>query len=519
MAAAKYDEFICHRGPDTKKDFAIMLKDALKRHKIVAFHDERDLLPSFNAPESMQKAAETVGLGIAILSRGFFESGYCMRELEVFLQRDCLLPILFNLTPDECKAESIVQRSGEAWKKCRMGEAEWRGLVGSLHDITMLKLTSCDGYWDECIARAVRITAGRLGRPVSEADGVNMTPYARNPGFVGWEEQLEEVRGALATRLGRVCISGMEGIGKTQLALEYAHAYSRQYGNILWVDADPKVLETSYLALADRLRIFLGPGGTASNTTDAVALIRARLEEAEEPNLLVFDNVEDEAGFVRFLPRRGPCHVIVTTRLKSMAHIARVELDVLKKKDALFLARGGRAFDHEEAKQLEVLTARLGYLTLALAVCSRLFAAGKWPSDLLKDLDTKGPHVFSRELEDVMLQNHPDLVPLFETTFAVLEKDGRADSVEKQLAQDLVWAGGWFAPAPISNKLLASAACMLSRSQGALAKAASEEVVREGVGLLVKYGLAAEPSKDKSGSMCSCRATGSGRGDRQLELP
>jgi tetratricopeptide (TPR) repeat protein len=516
--SVRYDVFISHRGPDTKKNFAILLKAALQKQQIVAFHDDKDLVPGCAAPAGLQAAMEGADLGIVILSPRFFESKCCMEELDFFLRAGCALPVLVELTADSCKAESVIERSGRAWETCGMKETEWRDILRRLQGIAMLG----DGYWDKCQDEVVRLTAERLGRPApSTGARVNTVPYMRNDvNFLGRDDKLEELSAVLGDKK-RACVAGMGGMGKTQLALEYAYRYELHYASILWVDADLGVIRDSYLKLASCLGIDLGSVREGPVANDPVTSVRSHLEEhMGGPYLLVFDNVEDEAGFAgNYMPRRGPCHVIVTTRLSGIRQLSRIELGALQKEDALKLARGAQTFDEQEEASLEVLAARFGYLTLALAVSSQLFTCGYdyRPSKLLEDLDRKGPQIFAGELEDPVFRKHPDLVRLFQTSFDMLLRDIRANDAEKLLAQQMAWVGGWFAPSPIRKDLLATAACRLAgiedgpkskeRSEAtveqaaAASEAADEDQIRGAVRLLLRYALVYETISNREGMM------------------
>lgn len=345
-------------------------------------------------------------------------------------------------------------------------------------------------------------------------------PYGvrHNANFLGRDAELKELDKMLGDK-SRACISGMGGMGKTQLALEFAHRHKLKYASILWVDASPGVIQDSYLGLAKRLGIDLGlAGGDGPVAEDPVASVRSHLEEnVDRPYLLVFDNVEDEAGFFNYMPRSGPCHIIVTTRLSGIRQLSKLELGKLRKDDALKLARGAQSFDEQEEAHLKTLAARFGYLTLALAVSSELFMCGHdyRPSELLKDLDREGPHIFVEEPEDPVFKKHPDLVRLFQTSIDMLRRDARATEAEKLLAQRMVWVGGWFAHAPIRKELLAAAARGLAGSEGgpkseerseanveqaaAASRVADEVQSRKGVRLLLRYALAYETVSDGEG--------------------
>src|SRR5207302_1420857 len=86
-------------------------------------------------------------------------------------------------------------------------------------------------------------------------------PYQRNPFFLGRESELTEIRRRLqagqATALSQPqAISGLGGIGKTQLALEYVYRYHQDYQMVLWARAESiEALVSSYVAIASLLRL------------------------------------------------------------------------------------------------------------------------------------------------------------------------------------------------------------------------------------------------------------------------
>lgn len=158
---AKYEVFICHRGPDVKYSFASLLKDRLhERHKIVAFLDYKDLVPGDVGSASRRAAMEGAELGIVVLSPRFFESEHCMKELDFLLRVNRILPVLVQLTADSCKAESVIAQSDRVWADCKMDEDMWRDILRRLEDVNMMPIKD----WNEGLNKVVRRTAEILRR-------------------------------------------------------------------------------------------------------------------------------------------------------------------------------------------------------------------------------------------------------------------------------------------------------------------------------------------------------------------
>ena len=125
---------------------------------------------------------------------------------------------------------------------------------------------------------------------------------ARNPGFTGREDILAAVREALLTGGNAVvqALHGMGGVGKTQLAVEYAHKFADSYDLVWWIAAEQAELITGqFAALADDL-------GCVKPGTELDTLRRAVLAELRELDrwLLVFDNAESPGAPRRLAARR-----------------------------------------------------------------------------------------------------------------------------------------------------------------------------------------------------------------------
>ena len=151
---------------------------------------------------------------------------------------------------------------------------------------------------------------------------------AQRPALEGREELLAALDVRLADRdqagPGIVALVGLGGVGKTSVAVEYAH---RQAGGcaVVWqlLAEDPAGLAAGFGELAARLggRDRLGPG-------DPVAVVHAALARRDDW-LLVFDNVPSPAAVEGLLPPAGRGRVVITSQFGSWPGRQVLEVPVL----------------------------------------------------------------------------------------------------------------------------------------------------------------------------------------------
>ncbi|MEE1757251.1 FxSxx-COOH system tetratricopeptide repeat protein [Streptomyces sp. SP18CS02] len=133
----------------------------------------------------------------------------------------------------------------------------------------------------------------------------------RNRRFTGRRGILEELRTSLtADRDGTaiVAVHGPGGVGKTQLAMEYAHRYAGEYDLVWWVRASTtSTARENFAALATELG--LGGGAELRPLIDAVHRV---LGTGDRRWLIVLDGAEDPERLADLLPE-GPGHVLITS--------------------------------------------------------------------------------------------------------------------------------------------------------------------------------------------------------------
>ncbi len=149
-------------------------------------------------------------------------------------------------------------------------------------------------------------------------------PHHRNPFFTGREELLQHLRHALvpdttAALTPPQAISGLGGVGKTQVVVEFAYRYRQNYQAVLWLQADSReILFVQFAQLAQILKL---PEGDEQDQTRAVHAVKRWLK-GHNKWLLILDNIEDLLLVEELLPP-GHCGcALLTTRAQVTEPVA-----------------------------------------------------------------------------------------------------------------------------------------------------------------------------------------------------
>ncbi|HEV8607980.1 MAG TPA: FxSxx-COOH system tetratricopeptide repeat protein [Tepidisphaeraceae bacterium] len=189
-------------------------------------------------------------------------------------------------------------------------------------------------------------------------------PYSRNVNFTGRESVLRGMReGFLSSDpLRRAqAIHGLGGVGKTQVALEYAYRYREEYPIVWWVRAEePTTMLGDFLGLGERLF-----GGTVKAEPEAVAEAVKRALDNRLNWLLILDNVPGSYAVGRVLPQGRSGHIIITSRNPNWRGVAQpLLLRPWERREAIEFLR--KRTGMEEGEAAGMLAEALGDLPLAL---------------------------------------------------------------------------------------------------------------------------------------------------------
>ncbi|MEH2261099.1 tetratricopeptide repeat protein [Nostoc sp.] len=267
--------------------------------------------------------------------------------------------------------------------------------------------------------------------------------------FVGREEELKNLHQLLQDnkQVAIAAIAGMGGVGKTELALQYAIQRRETYnGGLCWLLAKTGDVGIQVVQFA-RTQLDLKP----PEDFDLLAQVQYCWRRWREGDvLLVLDDVSDYEQvkpYLQSLPSRFK--VLITTR-QNLGRIAQLSLDVLQPEAALellkYLLKETPGRIEKELALANQLCEWLGYLPLGVELVGRYLARKQDLSlaEMLRRLENKRLEQAALNEPEADMTAQRGVLAAFELSWQELEDD------EKQLGCLL----SLFAAAPIPWNLV-----------------------------------------------------------------
>ncbi|XP_027061052.1 uncharacterized protein LOC113771992 [Coffea eugenioides] len=286
-----------------------------------------------------------------------------------------------------------------------------------------------------------------------------------------------------------VCINGSPGVGKTELALEFAYRYSQKYKMVFWIGGEARYFRQNILNISLNLGLDVSADPEKERgrirsfdeqETEAFKRVKRDLFR-DMPYLLIIDNLETEKEWWEgkdlhdLIPANtGGTHVIITTRLSRVMNFDQMQIQPLPLSDAMLLI-GGRQKKEYPAAEVEIL----GKFDEKLRRSSfGLWLVGSLLSELAISPATLFEAVNQVQVEEATYSNlsiadqqfcrtNPFLMKVLGFCAAVLQQPTDSTNL---LASRMLQVGAWFATAPISANLLAVAAKHMPASKNRLKK-------------------------------------------------
>jgi hypothetical protein len=291
--------------------------------------------------------------------------------------------------------------------------------------------------------------------------------------FTGRGALLDQISAGMAVSGGRVAVTalhGLGGVGKTQLAIEYAWRHAGAFQLVWWVNAEQAALVGEQLAgLAGTL------GVTVSGDVgrDAVAVLE-RLRH-RDGWLLIYDNAPDAEQIWPWLPTAGAGRVLITSRSPVWGGMAtRVPVDVLDRPDALaLLNRRIQGLGEGAGREL---ADELGDLPLALEQAAAYIEATGMPVARYLEKFRLGRAAMLGRGRDLAYRGTVDTC----WAFALTELTSNDPA-----AAELLAVAAYYGPDPVPLNLLAS-----HLADGELAAAVADDDLDEVVAAVRRFSLA-----------------------------
>ncbi len=464
MSGRGTDFFISHAGRDTA--WAEWLAWQLQQAGYTVELDVWDWAPGEDFVARMQQALERADRLLAVCTEAYFTSAYGGAELRAAFAQSAaaqgrIVPVL---------VEPVT-------------------LPALFAPLIYVDLTGLDEATAAVRLRA-RLTGGRPTAappfpragpaPADKPGFAGVLPAVwkvplRNPRFIGRDGMLAELRRRLYAGAGTLVVQalyGLGGVGKTQLALEYAHRFAADYDLVWWIDAEQPVLIAEQLAgLAARLGLPIG-----ATVADTVERLLAELRHRTRW-LLVVDNAERPQDVAGYLPG-GAGHVLITSRSPGWGALGgRLEVDVLTRTETIALLQA--RIPGMSAELADKLAAELGDLPLAAAqAAGYLEQTDLPPADYLRRFRTHRARLLARG-EVVGYSGRVD------TAWALsLERLRGEDFAAVQLLE----LAAFLAAEPIPLSLIGQHAGLLE--EPLRSTAADPDALADTLGALVGYSLA-----------------------------
>ncbi len=341
---------------------------SLKRQSIISTWHPRLITAGSDWQHVIDVHLHKASLILLLISPDFLASDYCYgNEMRQALQRErekgvCVIPILLrpvewqhapfaHLRPLPPNALFLTE-----WPDRDRAFAEvTAGIRRTIEDLTLL--------------------ATSLAR--TDFPSIWNVPLPRNLFFIGREDLLSQLHAQLhqgRTAALSQALSGLGGVGKTQLAVEYAYRFHQDYQAVLWAHAEStETLISSYTEIATLLNLSVKD---AQEQTVIIQAVKRWLQNHQDW-LLILDNADELDILPAFLPPRLGGHMILTTRAIAPGRFARRLLveTFPQEEGILFLLRraGLIALDADVSQALpqdqalaKLITQEVGGLPLAL---------------------------------------------------------------------------------------------------------------------------------------------------------
>ncbi len=451
-----YDIFISYARVDNAESWIKAYVDALVAEfrritggRELRYFWDTERIPDFShwQMEIFNEGIAKSKLFLAFLSPNYLVSKVCQREWRAWIEREIgmhiltkgaspiyivEIPAMFgNPMPPEHKTARLVAELCKLPLPHDPFIREAEGVIREfrrrqLHDVQPFYQAGLNALLQNDLKSQLEKLAREIdtkSEQIRRAAASESTVPVYNPNFTGRVDELIELRQMLTDNSTGVVagIHGLGGIGKTELAFTFAHAYAGVYpGGRYYIrcEGESSLVSAFGRFEDDPFRNVISDTERKDPEANFNAVLRALKNRLKEkgPVLLVLDNVSKpellHPGEISRVTKLSPeVHLLATTRLPSLPRadgFKTLMLGELKPEDALALLEKYRPFANQDERQAAVeIVQRLGGFALAIELVAGRLLVRKTVTyrGILQNLGLEMLDIIAG-YQDVVLQRH-----------------------------------------------------------------------------------------------------------------